>query len=64
MTITMDDAQITTLEQVRKVLGSSEALTFKGASQEERYAWIEAVLDRFVKLRPHAPFLLCFSRRL
>ena len=47
MTVDMDDSQITTLEQVRKVLGSSEALTFKGASQEERYAWIEAVLDRF-----------------
>lgn len=43
----MDDTQVTTLEQVRRVLDSPEALTFKGASREERYAWIEAVLNRF-----------------
>ena len=47
MTVDMDDTQVTTLEELRKVLGSSEALTFKGASRGERYAWIEAVLDRF-----------------
>jgi transcriptional regulator with XRE-family HTH domain len=43
----MDDSQVTTLEQIQRVLGSSKALTFKGASRMERYAWIEGILDRF-----------------
>lgn len=43
----MDDSQITTLEQIRLVLGSSKGLAFKGASRAERYAWIESVLERF-----------------
>lgn len=47
MTITMDDAQITTLEQIRLVLESPRGLEFKATSREERYAWIEEVLARF-----------------
>ena len=47
MTITMDDAQITTLEQIRLVLESPRGLEFKGTSREERYGWTEAVLVRF-----------------
>jgi transposase InsO family protein len=47
MTITMDDSQITTLEQIRLVLESPMGLEFKGTSREERYGWIEAVLARF-----------------
>ncbi|MFH0825125.1 MAG: DDE-type integrase/transposase/recombinase [Pseudomonadota bacterium] len=43
----MDDAQITTLEQIRSVLESPGELEFKGASREERYGWIEEVLKRF-----------------
>ena len=43
----MDDSQVTTLEQIRELLGSSKALAFKGSSREARYAWIETVLDRF-----------------
>ncbi len=46
MMITMDDSQITTLEQIRSVLESSERLEFKGASRVERYGWIEEVLAR------------------
>src|ERR1019366_2917736 len=47
MTITMDDSQIKTLEQIRLVLGSSQELEFKGTNQAERYVWIEEVLARF-----------------
>ena len=47
MTITMDDAQITTLEQVREVLASSEGIAFKGVGRQQRYSWIESVLKRF-----------------
>ena len=47
MTIIMDDAQITTLEQIRLVLGSPGELGFRGANREERYGWIEEVLKRF-----------------
>ena len=47
MTITMDDTQITTLEQIQGVLAGSQAIAFKATNRQERYAWIEAVLKRF-----------------
>ncbi len=47
MTITMDDTQITRLEQVQEVLASSQGLVFKGVGRQERYRWIESVLKRF-----------------
>ena len=47
MVLIMDDARITTLEQVREVLASSPGIAFKGADREQRYAWIEEVLKRF-----------------
>jgi len=47
MTITMDDSQIKTLEQIRLVLKSSRDIDFKGLSRDGRYAWIEGVLNRF-----------------
>lgn len=47
MTVTMDDTQITTLEQVEQVLRNSQAIAFKGAAREQIYRWIEAVLKRF-----------------
>lgn len=46
MMIAMDDSQVKTLEQIQQVLESSQELGFKGASREERYAWIEEVLAR------------------
>lgn len=56
MTITMDDTQITTLEQVEAVLESPEALAFNRVGREELYAWIDSVLKRFdyFKLRRRA----------
>ena len=47
MTVTMDDTQITTLEQVRTVLESSAGIAFKGVGREQRYRWVESVLKRF-----------------
>lgn len=47
MTITMDDRQITTLEQIRLVLQSPGELGFKGPSRAQRYGWMEDVLERF-----------------
>jgi hypothetical protein len=42
MTITMDDTQITTLEQVRAVLESPEGLAFNRSGREELYIWIDS----------------------
>jgi len=47
MTITMDDKAVTTLEQIRIILQSSQDLEFKGLSRDEKYRWIEEVLARF-----------------
>lgn len=47
MTITMDDTQINTLEQIQKVLETSTGLLFKGLRREAIYSWIESVLQRF-----------------
>jgi len=47
MTITMDDAQINTLEQIQKILETSTGLAFKGLRREAIYSWIESVLKRF-----------------
>jgi transposase InsO family protein len=46
MTITMDDTQITTLEQVRAALASLREITFKGTGRAQRRAWVESVLKR------------------
>ena len=47
MTITMDDTQINTLEQLQKVLESSTGIAFKGLRREAVYGWIESILKRF-----------------
>lgn len=47
MTVTMDDAQITTLEQIKQVLKGAKAIAFKRVRREPIYRWIEAVLNRF-----------------
>lgn len=47
MMITMDDTQINTLEQIRKILATSAGLVFKGLRREAIYTWIASVLNRF-----------------
>ena len=51
MTITMDDTQINTLEQLQKVLESSTGIAFKGLRREGVYSWIESILKRFEYFR-------------
>jgi len=53
MTITMDDTQITTLEQVQAVLDSPEGLAFNRVGREELYGWIDSVLKRFDYFKLH-----------
>lgn len=43
----MNDGRLQTIEQVKQFLEGSEALELRGASVEERYRWIEGVLERF-----------------
>jgi transposase InsO family protein len=47
MTITMDDTQIRTMEQIQEVLNGPLGMTFKGVRRDELYRWIHAVLKRF-----------------
>ena len=47
MTITMDDTQVSTLEQVRQVLASPREISFRGVGRAQRHAWVETVLKRF-----------------
>lgn len=47
MTITMDDSQITTLEQIQRILESSGGLELKRLSRDEQYGWMDEVLRRF-----------------
>ena len=47
MVIDMNEAQVRTIEQMRLVLGGTQALEFKQAGDDTgRYAWIDAVLRR------------------
>lgn len=43
----MDDSKILTLDQIQQVLKSSQHLTFKGHSRQDKYAWLLSVLRRF-----------------
>jgi len=47
MTITMDDSQITTLEQMRRILKSSGGLELRGLSRDDQYRWMDDILKRF-----------------
>ena len=47
MVLIMDDTAVTTREQVQQVLSGPQGITFKGVGREQRYAWIESVLERF-----------------
>jgi transposase InsO family protein len=48
MVIDMNEAQVRTLEQVRQVVGGTQALEFRRAENDAgRYVWIAAVLRRF-----------------
>ncbi len=43
----MNDARVMTMEELAAFLESSDAVTFKGRSRKENYAWIERTLRRY-----------------
>ena len=47
MTITMDDSQMKTLEQIGQFLKLSRNIACKAVSREGRYEWIETIVNRF-----------------
>ena len=68
MVIDMNEVQVRTLEQVRQVVGGTQALEFRRADNDEgRYTWIASVLRRFdygrLK-RPDRGVVLVYLQRL
>lgn len=47
MTITMNDSHLESIVEIREFLKVSTALSFKGASLKEQYAWVGITLMRF-----------------
>jgi transposase InsO family protein len=67
MMLIMDDTDITTLEQIRKVLESPREIAFKGRDRTQRYVWVETVLKRlnYFKLKRGEKGLInAYLRRL
>jgi transposase InsO family protein len=68
MVIDMNEAQVRTLEQVRQVLMGLQDVEFRRpGNDEERYAWIGSVLQRFnyrQRLRTERGPLLAYMQRL
>lgn len=47
MTIIMNDSQVRTLEQIKKVLKGTKGLKFKGLGRQDKYTWLDGVIRRF-----------------
>jgi len=47
MTIIMNDSRIISIAQIKEFIKISKDIEFRGASQKEKYDWIETVLIRF-----------------
>lgn len=47
MTIDMNDQTLVTLKQLEAFTHAAQGVTFIGARQKEKYAWVERVLSRF-----------------
>jgi hypothetical protein len=47
MTITMNDSSLGSIAEIREFLKVTTALSFRGSSQKEQYAWMETTLRRF-----------------
>lgn len=68
MVIDMNETQVRTLEQVRQVLQGTQALQFRRPEDDVgRYAWIEALLERFAYRqlpRQERGAVLAYAQRL
>ena len=67
MVIDMNDAQVRTLELVRRVVAGTEALELRRCEDDQgRYVWIESVLRRFdyrqLPRRDRGLVLACLQR--
>ena len=51
MLLDMNDQQLQTVEMIKQFLDGSQAIDFEGKGTEDRYSWIEGVLNRFKYLR-------------
>src|SRR3989339_453643 len=47
ITLTMDDRQLSTMQEVERFTAGTAGIEFCGASRKEKYAWVEATLIRF-----------------
>ena len=47
MTVTMNDSEIRSLDQVRRLLKAAKGLRFKGLSRKDKYAWLDEIIKRF-----------------
>jgi hypothetical protein len=47
MTVTMNDSEIRSLDQVRRLLKAVKGLRFKGLSRKDKYAWLDEIIKRF-----------------
>lgn len=51
MTITMNDSCVVSIAQIKEFTKVAQNIEFRGASQKEKYAWIEEILLRFQYFR-------------
>lgn len=47
MTVTMNDSEIRSLDQVKRFLKAAKGLRFKGLSRKGKYAWLDGIIKRF-----------------
>ena len=51
MTLTMDDTQINTINEVKEFLNKKDKIQFKRQNQTQAYAWIEDILVKFFYIK-------------
>lgn len=47
MTVTMNDSEIRSLDQVKRFLKAAKGVRFKGLARKDKYAWLDEVIRRF-----------------
>lgn len=55
----MNDSEVRTLEQVKKILKAVKRLKFKGLSRKEKYTWLNDIIRRFVIIRSRRKTKAC-----
>ena len=47
MTVIMNDSDVCTLDQVKRVLKAAKVLKFRGLSRQDKYNWLNDIIRRF-----------------